>query len=129
MPPLRGGGELFLIASMAKAKTTTAKKKSPYIFKVFRGQVISSDFFARHWLPILIFIIVIMVYITTKFTYRTNIEKIEALQKQLEIVQNESSRERSLFMSRIRETSMQHMVDSLHLNLRVQPQPPFTVKK
>ena len=105
---------------MAKAKTTTAKKKSPYIFKVFRGQVISSDFFARHWLPILIFIIVIMVYITTKFTYRTNIEKI---------VQNESSRERSLFMSRIRETSMQHMVDSLHLNLRVQPQPPFTVKK
>jgi len=24
---------------------------------------------------------------------------------------------------------MQHMVDSLHLNLRVQPQPPFTVKK
>ena len=114
---------------MAKAKTTTAKKKSPYIFKVFRGQVISSDFFARHWLPILIFVIVIMVYITTKFTYRTNIEKIEALQKQLEIVQNESSRERSLFMSRIRETSMQHMVDSLHLNLRVQPQPPFTVKK
>lgn len=115
---------------MAKDKTDkTTKKKSPYIFRVFRGQVISSDFFARHWLPILIFIIVMMVYITTKFTYRTNIEKIEALQKQLEIVQNESSRERSLFMSRIRETSMQQMVDSLHLNLRVQPQPPFTVRK
>lgn len=114
---------------MAKDKKDKTKKKSPYIFRVFRGQVISSDFFARHWLPILIFIIVMMVYITTKFTYRTNIEKIEALQKQLEIVQNESSRERSLFMSRIRETSMQQMVDSLHLNLRVQPQPPFTVHK
>ena len=114
---------------MAKDKTDKTKKKSPYIFRVFRGQVISSDFFARHWLPILIFIIVMMVYITTKFTYHTNIEKIEALQKQLEIVQNESSRERSLFMSRIRETSMQQMVDSLHLNLRVQPQPPFTVHK
>lgn len=114
---------------MDKDKKDKTKKKSPYIFRVFRGQVISSDFFARHWLPILIFIIVMMVYITTKFTYRTNIEKIEALQKQLEIVQNESSRERSLFMSRIRETSMQQMVDSLHLNLRVQPQPPFTVHK
>lgn len=114
---------------MAKDKKDKTKKKSPYIFRVFRGQVVSSDFFARHWLPILIFIIVVMVYITTKFTYRTNIEKIEALQKQLEIVQNESSRERSLFMSRIRETSMQQMVDSLHLNLRVQPQPPFTVRK
>ncbi len=113
---------------MAK-KEKTDKKRAPYIVRVFRGQVISSDFFARHWLPILIFIIVMMVYITTKFTYRTNIEKIEALQKQLEIVQNESSRERSQFMSRIRETSMQQMVDSLHLNLRVQPQPPFTIKK
>lgn len=70
-----------------------------------------------------------MVYITTKFTYRTNIEKIEALEKKLEIVLNESSRERSSFMSRIRETSMQQLVDSLGLNLRVQPQPPFTIKK
>lgn len=113
---------------MAK-KVTNKPKKSPYIMRLFRGQVISSDFFARHWLPILIFIIVMMVYITTKFTYRTNIEKIEALEKQLEIVQNESSRERSSFMSRIRETSMQQLVDSLGLNLRVQPQPPFSIKK
>ena len=106
---------------MAK-KSATKQRKSPYIFRVFRGQVISSDFFARHWLPVLIFIIVMMVYITTKFTYRTNIEKIEALQ-------NESARERSSFMSRIRETSMQQLVDSLHLNLRVQPQPPFTIER
>ncbi len=116
---------------MAKksADKATATKKTPYIVRVFRGQVISSDFFARHWLPVLIFIIVMMVYITTKFTYRTNIEKIEMLTKQLEIVQNESQRERSLFMSRIRETSMQQMVDSLHLNLRVQPQPPFKIHR
>lgn len=110
---------------MAKPK----QKKAPYIVRVFRGQVISSDFFARHWLPTLIFIIVMMVYITTKFTYRTNIEKIEALEKKLEIVQNECSRERSQFMSRIRETSMQQLVDSLHLDLSVQPQPPFTIKR
>lgn len=114
---------------MAKKTTKARQKKSHYILKMFRGQVISSDFFARHWLPILIFIIVMMVYITTKFTYRTNIEKIEALQKQLEIVQNESSRERSSFMSRIRETSMQQLVDSLGLDLRVQPQPPYTIHR
>ena len=115
--------------SKKTAKPDNKKKKSAFISRIFRGELISSDFFARHWLPILIFIIVIMVYITTKFTYRTNIEKIEALQKQLEIVQNESSSERSLFLSRIRETSMQQMVDSLHLNLRVQPQPPFVLKR
>ena len=113
----------------ADKTAATATKRTPYIVRVFRGQVISSDFFARHWLPVLIFIIVMMVYITTKFTYRTNIEKIEMLTKQLEIVQNEGQRERSLFMSRIRETSMQQMVDSLHLNLRVQPQPPFKIHR
>lgn len=104
--------------------------KRPGIGKrVAFGQVISSDFFARHWLPIVIFVIVMMVYITTKFTYRSNIEKITALERQLEIVENEKDRERSAFMSRVRETSMQQMVDSLHLGLKVQPQPPFKIKE
>ena len=46
-------------------------------------------------------------------------EKIAALERTLEIVNNEKARERSAFMGRKRETSMQHMVDSLHLNLKV----------
>lgn len=96
--------------------------------RVAFGQVISSDFFARHWLPVVIFILVMMIYITTKFTYRTNIEKISALEKKLELVENERDRELSRFRSRIRESSMQHMVDSLHLGLKVQPQPAFRVK-
>lgn len=89
----------------------------------------SSDFFARHWLPTLLFILVMMVYITTKYTCKTNLEKIAALEKKLEIVENERSRERSAFMSRIRETSMQQLVDSLHLNLSVQPQPPYKIPR
>ncbi|MCM1521713.1 MAG: FtsL-like putative cell division protein [Muribaculaceae bacterium] len=93
------------------------------------GSVISSDFFARHWLPTVIFVIVMVIYITTKFTYRHNIERIAALERQLEIVENEKDRERSSFMSRTRETTMQQMVDSLNLGLRVQPQPPFRIAK
>ena len=31
-------------------------------------------------------------------------------------------------MSRTRETTMQQMVDSLHLGLRVQPQPAYRIK-
>lgn len=105
------------------------KKKASIGRKFAFGQILSSDFFARYWLPVTVFIIVMMVYITTKFTYRANIEKIDALEKKLEIVENEKDRERSAFMSRIRETSMQHMVDSLNLGLEVQPQPPFKIKK
>ncbi|MDE5689582.1 MAG: hypothetical protein K2I38_02665, partial [Duncaniella sp.] len=55
--------------------------KASIITRLFRGQVLSSDFFARHWLPVLICIVVIMVYITTKYTCQTNMEKIAALER------------------------------------------------
>lgn len=102
---------------------------SSIITRLFRGQVLSSDFFARHWLPVLICVLVVMVYITTKYICQTNMEKIAALERRLEIVTNEKARERSAFMGRIRETSMQQMVDSLHLNLKVQSQPPYRIPK
>ncbi len=91
--------------------------------------MLSSDFFARHWLPVVLVVVVAMVYITTKYTCQTNMEKIAELERKLEIVNNEKSRERSAFMGRIRETSMQQMVDSLHLNLKVQSQPPYKIPK
>ena len=103
--------------------------KASIITRLFRGQVLSSDFFARHWPPVLICIVVIMVYITTKYTCQTNMEKIASLERTLEIVNNEKARERSAFMGRIRETAMQEMVDSLHLNLKVQSQPPYKIPK
>lgn len=96
---------------------------------MFRGQILSSDFFARHWLPVVLGVVVAMVYITTKYTCQINMEKIAELERKLEIVNNEKSRERSAFMGRIRETSMQQMVDSLHLNLKVQAQPPYKIPK
>ncbi len=113
----------------AKKKSKETARKPSFIYRLFHGTLLSSDFFARHWLPTLLFILVMMVYITTKYTCKTNMEKIAALEKKLEIVENERSRERSAFMSRIRETSMQQLVDSMHLNLRVQPQPPFKIPR
>ncbi|MDE5750258.1 MAG: DUF2730 domain-containing protein, partial [Duncaniella sp.] len=93
------------------------KKKQSIGRNVIFGRVISSDFFTRHWLAITIFIVVIMVYITTKFTYRANIERITALERQLEVVQNEKDRERSEFRSRTRETAMQRITVDADLTL------------
>lgn len=109
-------------------KTPTLHSPGWMLGRVFRGQVISSDFFARHWLSTLIIITVIMIYITTKYICQTNMERIAQLTHQLEIVENEKSHERSTYMGRTRETAMQHMADSLGLGLRVQPQPPYKIK-
>lgn len=112
-----------------KDNNISPTKRASFLSRLFRGQLISSDFFAKHWLPVVIIVLVIMVYITTKYTCQTNMEKIAALEKRLEIVTNEKARERSKFMGRIRETAMQEMVDSLHLNLKVQTQPPYRIPK
>lgn len=74
-------------------------------------------------------VLVAIIYITTKYTCQTNMEKIAELERKLEIVNNEKARERSKFMGRIRETSMQQMVDSIGLNLNVQTQPPFKIPR
>ena len=61
-----------------------------------------------------------MVYITNRYQCLTRMEEIRKLEHELEIVQTERIRERSEYMSRIRESSMQELVDTMHLNLRVQ---------
>lgn len=65
-----------------------------------------------------------MVYITNRYQCLTRMEEIRKLEHELEIVQTERIRERSEYMSRIRESSME-LVDTMHLNLRVQDKPPY----
>ena len=69
-----------------------------------------------------------MVYITNRYQCLTRMEEIRKLEHELEIVQTERIRERSEYMSRIRESSMQELVDTMHLNLRVQDKPPYRLK-
>lgn len=105
-----------------------SKPKKPIYVRLLRGQVVSSDFFARHWLGTLVVLLVIMIYITTKYKCQTNMERIDALTANLEVVENELAREHAHYMGATRETQMQQLVDSLDLGLRVQSQPPYRIQ-
>lgn len=104
-----------------------AKKKHPnsMVSDFFHGRVLSSDLFTRHWLLITTVMVVIVLYITDKYENQTSMEEIRRLNTELEIAKTECVRERSEFMSRTRESSMQRLVDSLALGLNVQERPPF----
>lgn len=91
------------------------------------GQVLSLDFFARHWLIIFTALAIIMMYITNKYNTQTKMEEIRALTRELEIVKTERIRVRSSYMSRIRESEMQNLVDSMGLGLSVSEQPPYKI--
>lgn len=116
------------MARQKKTDSTAPRRQTSFMARLFRGQLLSSDFFARNWLAVLITTVVLLLYITNKYVSLTNLEKIDSLRSRLEIVQNEKAHERSRFMGRIRETAMQQVVDSLGLNLKVQTQPPFIIK-
>lgn len=106
---------------MAKKK----RKSSSILTNVIHGKVLSSDIFTRHWLFITTLMGVIVLYITDKYENQTSMEEIRRLNTELEIAKTECVRERSEFMSRTRESSMQALVDSLKLGLHVQNRPPF----
>ncbi|ROT04370.1 hypothetical protein EEL49_11565 [Muribaculaceae bacterium Isolate-104 (HZI)] len=111
------------------ARNNKKDQKPSFIKRIRQGEVLSSDFFARNWLTVFAGVVVVMLYITNKYTCQTKMEEIRRLETELEIVKTERLRVRSAYMSNTRESSMQHLIDSLGLNLRVQDRPPFKLEK
>lgn len=110
---------------------TTKKKKSPHAnvgtfsLKVFLGDIISSSFFGKNKFSILIVIGLIIFFTAIKYECQTRMETITRLEKELAIVKSEGIREQSNYMSRTRESMMRALVDTMHLDLGIQDQPPF----
>lgn len=99
------------------------------VSRVVHGKFFSIDFFRRHWGAVLGVVIMLMIYITSRYSCQTQMETIQRLQTELEVAKTERIREKSAYMSRIRESVMQHKIDSLGLNLTVQEQPPYKIQK
>ncbi|QCD36819.1 FtsL-like putative cell division protein [Muribaculum gordoncarteri] len=115
---------------MAQAAGKSKKiKDDNLLVKLINGRLLSSDFFARHWKSVLLAILMVLIYITNRYQCLTRMEEIRRLEQELEEVETERIRVRSTYMSRIRESSMQEMVDTMHLNLRIQDKPPYKLSK
>ena len=104
-------------------------RQDSFVMRALHGRILSVDFFRRNWLVVLGVVVMLMVYMTNRYTCQTQMEKIQKLEKELEVAKTERVRAKSAYMSRIRESSMQHLVDSLHLGITVQDQPPYRIKR
>ena len=112
---------------MKSGKQTSDRRQnsSNVLRQVLHGKVVSSDFFARHWM---IMAVVILIYIAGKYTCQTKMEEVRRLDHELEIVKAERVRVKSDYMSRVRESSMQELVDTFHLGLSVAENPPYIIE-
>lgn len=93
--------------------------------RVAHGRVVSSRFFKKYFFQITFGVCMVMVYISNRYDCVTGMETITALNSELAIVKTELQSERSAFMSSTRESSMQKLVDTLHLGLGIQERPPY----
>ncbi len=108
-----------------KDKTVKNHKKQSMTRKLIFGSIISLDFIQKHWISIFVLVLLVLIYISTKYKCQTDMEIINKLTNHLEVIKTERIHQRSTYMSRIRESAMQELVDSLHPGLVVQEQPPF----
>jgi len=112
-------------------KKEKGKRKSgsdSLLLRTLHGKLFSTEFLTAHWKTILLAMGMIIFFIYNKYTCKTKIETSIRLEEQLDVVRSEFVRERSTYMSRTRESGMQGMVDSLHLDLQVQTIPPYPIK-
>lgn len=110
-------------------KKRTGKKKVEQIsVGVLFGDIVSSNFFNKNKFTIMILVLMLVFYISIKYECQTRMETIAKLQTELAIVKSEGIRQQSQFMSRTRESMMQQLVDTMHLNLGIQDQPPYLLK-
>ncbi|MDE6305098.1 MAG: hypothetical protein K2L90_00745 [Muribaculaceae bacterium] len=116
------------MATVQRNKKSAAGSDS-LLLRALHGRLLSTDFFARNWLKLLMLIVMILIYITNKYQCQTRMEEIRKLTRQLEVVETERVRVRSEYMSRTRESAMQELVDTMHLGLRVQERPPYHLSK
>ena len=113
---------------MAKKVKNNNSGPFSWFFRAIHGRLLYYVVFVHKWGKILCVMIMLLVFITNRYNCQTRMETIQSLTRQLEVVKTERIRERSRYMSRTRETGMQQLVDSMHLNLHIQERPPYQIK-
>lgn len=95
--------------------------------RLLYGNVVTSEFFERHFVKIIVAMILVIGYISTKYDCLTKMEEIQHLNEQLTIAKTACIHERSTYMSRTRESAMLQLVDSVIPGLTIQQQPPYVL--
>lgn len=89
------------------------------IRKVMQGDAVSSRFFKRHFFATAFTVIACVAFIAARFECATDQNTIHSLQNKINVASTEKQKERSLYMTLTRESSMMHLVDSLQLGLTI----------
>lgn len=108
-----------------KFSISSALKKAFDVSRIIiQGDGVSSRFFKKHFFVTSLIIIGCVLMIAMRFQCLVSDNRIDSLKRQINVMETEKQKERSLYMTLTRESTMMQMVDSLKLGLEIPDEHP-----
>ncbi len=85
----------------------------------------SYDFFSRYWFYVVLITVLIVAYISMKYDTQNKMNELQRLEVDLNNAKTDCVEASARYNSRIRESQMVDMVDTMHINLTAPDQPPY----
>ncbi len=95
------------------------------IHRLFQGTFLSLDFFKRYWFYVVFGTLMMLMYISNKYTYQNDKAKLGTMKVMLNNASTDFVYASSRYNSRILESQMKTYVDSMGLDLNLSKEPPY----
>ncbi len=96
---------------------------------VWQGRILSLELFRRNFLYIIVIVGMLLMYIGNKFECQSKMEQVMALKKELDNAKTDCVNASARYNSKIRESQMKALVDTMHIDLTAPDQPPYHLSK
>ena len=107
----------------SKIKDTT----TGWLIDMRYGKSVSVTFFRKNAWLLILFVAIVLALIGVKYKTRTKMAEVRKLEKELVVSQSNMLREKSAYMTLIRETEMLRLVEKNGLGLIFQEEPPYDI--
>ena len=96
---------------------------------ILQGRVISTEWIFKRWKRILIVAILIIIYISNRYTCQMKISEIGSLQRELVNIRYEALTISSELMGSSRQSQIKEMIKEKGLDMEESKQPPYKLSK
>lgn len=114
---------------MSKKNWFSEELSGFHIKDFYQGRLISHDWLLKHWKKIAVVMILLLVYISNRYTCQQKIAEIGRLQRELTEKRYEALSISSKLMGTSRQSQVKMLIDNQGLDLEESNQPPFKLSR
>lgn len=96
---------------------------------ILQGHIISTEWMFRYWKRILVVAILLIIYISNRYTCQMKISEIGSLQRELVNIRYEALTISSELLGSSRQSQVKEMIQEKGLDLEESQQPPYKLSK